>query len=138
MKISIKIAKKVGRWIGRYVAFISLFFRRPLAAVAIGDPNLGPTVARGGVFRLGEPQGIRHKTGHKELLHVDLGPGNVDGNDGETTSNDNATRPREGGTSEVQPAGGSKRAPASESRPQFHPHLRGGLNQPNWLSGPPP
>jgi hypothetical protein len=50
----------------------------------------------------------------------------VDGNDGETTSNDNATSPREGGTSEVpdhnlaserQQAHTRKRAPAAAPPP---------------------
>jgi hypothetical protein len=45
---------------------------------------------------------------------------NKKGNDGETTSNDNATSPREGGTSEVHRPQFSQRAAAS-ARPQAGP-----------------
>jgi hypothetical protein len=47
--------------------------------------------------------------------YEDLGPENVDGNDGET-SNDNATSPREGDTSEVHRPQFSQRAAASAPR----------------------
>jgi hypothetical protein len=53
--------------------------------------------------------------------------GNVHGKDGESTSSDNSTSPREGGTSEVHrpqlASERSKRTPASGSQPQPpHPH----------------
>jgi hypothetical protein len=63
--------------------------------------------------------------GSRDNLHGNLGPGNVDGNDSETTSNDNAACPREGGTSEAHRPQLSQRAAATA-----HPQPANGFEPP--------